>query len=139
MTEQGVKLTLQSVPDFKKAYDLCVACKITDKLSPHMAFIEYVDTRARRKIASASQDYKSEHYFPALKAVIRPYVEQLEKGDVIKYEAANGSVCTIDIREEFRRLKEKVENKATDYLTWTIAKLREILVLKGSSIKISHE
>lgn len=139
MTEQGVKLTLQSVPDFKQAYDLCVDCKITDKLSPHVAFIEYVDIRARRKIGSAHQDYKSEYYFPALKTVIIPYVEQLEKGDVIEYEAANGRVCTIDIREEFRRLKEKAGNKATDYLTWTIAKLREILVLEGSSIKISHE
>lgn len=139
MSEQNWNINLQSIPEFKQAYDLCVVCKITDKLSPHVKFIDYVDMRARRKMGSPDQDYRPEYYFPALKMVIESYIEALETGKVLQYEANSGEIVDIDIVSEFRELKKKAGNKTADYLTWTVAKLYEILVLKESAIKISRE
>lgn len=138
MSEQNLDINLQSFPEFKQAYDLCVACKITDKLSPHVQFIDYVDTRARQKMGSPDLDYKALAFFPMLKMVVEQYVSALEAGKALEYEADDGKIMKINMVEEFKELKKRARNKSTDYLTWTLAKLREILVLKGSAIKISR-
>lgn len=135
MSNQNLTFDLQRFPEFKQAYNYCAECNIVEKLADHTAFLEYVDKRARQKIGHRSDEpYKGEVYFPSLKKVVESYVERLEGGDTIEYEDANGKILTIDMRNEFRRLKEKVGDNASDYLTWTIAKLREILVLKESAI-----
>jgi hypothetical protein len=130
---------LQSIPEFKQAYTLCADCKIIDKLSPHIDFIDYLDKRARSKIGSPDLDYKPSFYFPALRSVIEEYIPDLEAGKALEYETKSGKIVKIIVGKEFRELKRRVGDKSINYLTWTLAKLREILILKGSAIKISRQ
>ncbi len=139
MAEQDLDIDLQSFPEFKEAYDLCVDCRIVDKLSPHLKFIDYVDKRARQRIGSPDADYRPLLFFPTLKRVVEQYVSDLEDGRALQYETDDGKSVGINIVKEFRELKNRAGNKSTDYLTWTLAKLREILILEGSAIKISRE
>jgi len=139
MSEQNLNIDLQSIKEFKDAYDVCVACKITEKLSPHLEFIDYVDKRARQKMGLPDADYRPAYFFASLKTVMEPYVSTLEAGNALEYETEEGKILKINMVREFKELKKRAGNKSTVYLAWTLAKLREILILKESAIKISRE
>jgi hypothetical protein len=139
MSEQKLKIDLQSITEFKNAYRVCVACKITEILSPHLEFIDYVDRRARQKMGPPDGDYRPEYFFASLKTVIEPYVSTLEAGNALEYETEEGKIVKINMVREFKELKKLAGNNSTNYLAWTLAKLREILILKESAFKLSRE
>lgn len=137
MSCKGFELSLQDIPKVKEAYKVCTDCKLTEKLADHKAFLKYADERARRKIGNPDADFRAKVYLTSLKEVIESYVENVEKGGTIEYMHEE-KTSKIGIRNEYRNLKEKVGRAAAVYyLTWFIAKLREILVLEGSSVLIS--
>lgn len=132
-------IDLQFFPEFKQAYELCAACSIVKILSEHPKFIDYVDRRARQKIGSPEGDFKAEAFFPALKKVVQQYTSDLEAGRAPQYRTDDGKPVNIKMVKEFRELKNRAGDKTTDYLTWTLAKLREILIVRGSVVKIGRE
>lgn len=133
---KGFELSLQDIPKVKEAYKVCTDCKLTEKFADHKAFLNYADERARRKIGNPDADFRAKVYLTSLKEVIESYVEN---GGTIEYMHEDKTL-KINIRNEYRKLGEKVGGAAAVYyLTWSIAKLREILVLEGSSILISKD